>query len=186
MLSLPPRADLLSELLAELRVALWAFLEPSEIPRASGSAGFVVWEPLTQRVYRVLERLETLDAPPDVLATLAAAFRADAVALGQDRFASSPLYPWGIVGHVDSLAERLRYRRLAAGHAGACNCALVIEHDMIDQLQIDGLERTGSSDDPYDPYVDHRCRHCGTEWRRSDHSTEQISASAWTPRPRAG
>jgi hypothetical protein len=170
--------------LDELRAVLTAFLD-------SDARAFDEWEPLVTRLRAACDAVGAAyrdDDPPPITALeqIAAEFRAEARVRGKNLFADSPLYPWGVVTHVDALGDKLRYRHVSRGHAGPCNCRLVIEHQLLSYIDIHGFSHVGSSDDPYEPYEDYACRSCGTLWREHDNSTEQYSSYSWRPltRPR--
>ena len=157
--------------LAQLRAALFAFLVANDIGVSS---------PLIGELRDAIARVEAHEAPSiEDVRKMLVEFRAEAIRIGKPKFAYSPLFPWGVVGYVDGLQVRLRYREASREHRGPCNCALVIAHDLISMLDTQHFVKTGSSDDFYDPYEDFECPSCGVRWRHQDSSTEQYTSFHW-------
>ena len=168
----------MSAAIDELRAALYASLEVED------DGGFAAWKPVVDRVSAAVRAVAELAEPPphtDIV-QLVAEFRAEADRRGRYKLArQNPLYPWGLVGYADGLAEGLRYREVARDHHGPCNCALVREHQFGNALQSKDFVKTGESDDFYDRYEDYQCPHCGAAWRHADCSTEQYTSWGWVP-----
>jgi hypothetical protein len=163
---------------SELRSALFAFLDADAETPAS-------WQPLIDRLRMALDAVEAAcqeaEPPLEALASLAAEFRSEAIRQGKERFARSPLYPWGVVGYLDALHRRLRFRWLVREHRGPCTCALVVEHGMYEMVDRSPLVSIGHGDDPLEGHEDYRCSACGALWRSHDVSTEQYSSYRWSP-----
>ncbi len=108
---------------------------------------------------------------------MAKEFRTEAIRGGKEKFAS-PLYPWGVVGYVDALRDRLRAQSLPRG---ACNCDAVLSAGLLQQVDSSPFVKLGGvtpEEDLYGAYEEFECAERRRRWRRKDRSTEQYSH--WT------